>query len=164
VAFLVEKRAHFPAKPAYLDEIRLTIRRHTVDYTITFDGGSRNNGSPDAEGYGSYEISTATGRTEIIRLTFPAGTTNNEAEYKSLIASLEDLVGRIQRANRAVGGFTLELRGDSALVLNQVQGTWKTKKEHLRPLRDRAQALIALFKSLEFVWQPREESVQVLGH
>jgi ribonuclease HI len=63
-----------------------------------------------------------------------------------------------------VGEFTLEIRGDSALVLNQVQGTWKTKKGHLRPLRDRAQAIIALFKEVEFVWQPREESVEVLGH
>ena len=135
-----------------------------TDYTITFDGGSKNNGSPDAEGYGSYKISTATGRAEIIRLTFPAGTTNNEAEYKSLIAALEDLIGRIQRANRPVGEFTLEIRGDSALVLNQVQGTWKTKKEHLRPLRDRAQAIIALFKEVQLVWQPREESVDVLGH
>jgi ribonuclease HI len=135
-----------------------------VDYTITFDGGSRNNGSAKSEAYGSYKISTATGRTEIIRLTFPAGATNNEAEYKSLIAALEDLIGRIQRANRPVGEFSLEIRGDSALVLNQVQGTWKTKKEHLRPLRDRAQALLALFKEVEFVWQPREESVEVLGH
>ena len=135
-----------------------------ADYTITFDGGSRNNGSPDALGYGSYKVSTAIGRSEIIRLTFPAGTTNNEAEYKSLIAALEDLMGRIQRANRPVGEFTLQVRGDSALVVNQVQGTWQTKKEHLRPLRDRAQAIIALFKQVEFVWQPREDSVQVLGH
>ena len=77
---------------------------------------------------------------------------------------MEDLIGRIQCANRPVGEFTLQIRGDSALVLNQVQGTWKTKKEHLRPLRDRAQAIIALFKEVEFVWQPREKSVEVLGH
>ena len=134
-----------------------------MDYTITFDGGSRNNGSVNSEAYGSYRICTAS-RNEIIRLTFPAGTTNNEAEYKSLIAALEDLIGRIQRANRPVGDFTLEIRGDSALVVNQVQGTWKTKKEHLRPLRDTAQAIIALFKEVEFVWQPREETVEVLGH
>ena len=134
-----------------------------MDYLIIFDGGSRNNGSPNSEAYGSYQLSVA-GKQEIKRLHFPSGTTSNEAEYKSLIAALEDLIGRIQRANRPVGEFTLEIRGDSALVLNQVQGTWETKKEHLRPLRDRAQAIIALFKEVEFVWQPREESVQVLGH
>ena len=143
-----------------------------MDYVIIFDGGSKNNGSPDAEGYGSYQLSVISsrskaeraGKQEIKRLQFPAGTTSNEAEYKSLITALEDLIGRIQRANRPVGEFTLEIRGDSALVLNQVQGTWKTKQEHLRPLRDRAQAIIALFKEVEFVWQPREETVQVLGH
>jgi hypothetical protein len=41
---------------------------------------------------------------------------------------------------------------------------WKTKQEYLRPLRDRAQAIIALFKSVKFVWQPREKSAEVLGH
>jgi ribonuclease HI len=96
-------------------------------------------------------------------LQFSSGT-NNEAEYMALIAALEDLIGRIERANRAAGQYTLEIRGDSALVLNQVQGTWKTRQEHLRPLRDRAQAIIALFKRVEFVWQPREKSVEVLGH
>jgi ribonuclease HI len=134
-----------------------------VDYRIIFDGGSKNNGSHDAEGYGSYQLSVA-GKREIKRLQFPAGTTNNEAEYQSLIAALEDLLGRIQHANRAAGDFTLEIRGDSALVINQVQGTWKTRQKHLRPLRDRAQAIIALFKEVEFVWQPREETVEVLGH
>ena len=134
-----------------------------MDYTIIFDGGSRNNGSPGAEAYGSYQLSVA-GKQDIKRLTFQEGATNNEAEYKSLIAALEDLITRINKANRSAGEFTLEIRGDSALVINQVQGTWKTKKEHLRPLRDQAQAIIALFKQVEFMWQPREESVQVLGH
>jgi ribonuclease HI len=134
-----------------------------MDYQIIFDGGSRNNGSPNSEGYGSYQLSV-TGKQETKRLRFPAGTTSNEAEYKSLIAALEDLIGRIQRANRPVGEYTLEIRGDSALVLNQVQGTWQTKKQHLRPLRDRAQAVVALFKEVEFVWHPREESMKVLGH
>jgi ribonuclease HI len=134
-----------------------------MDYLIIFDGCSRNNGSPKAEAYGSYQLSV-TGKQDIKRLQFQAGTTNNEAEYKSLIAALEDLLDRIQHANRAAGEFTLEIRGDSALVINQVQGTWQTRQQHLRPLRDRAQAIIALFKEVEFVWQPREESVKVLGH
>ncbi len=57
-----------------------------MDYLIIFDGGSRNNGSPKAEAYGSYQITTATGRSETKRLQFSTGTTNNKAEYKSLIA------------------------------------------------------------------------------
>jgi ribonuclease HI len=85
-------------------------------------------------------------------LRFSAGSTPNGTEYKPLIAALENLIGHIRRANRPVGELTLEIRGDSALVLNQVQGAWKIKKGHLRSLRDRAQAIIALFKEVEFVW------------
>jgi ribonuclease HI len=133
-----------------------------MDYLIIFDGGSKRNGAPDAEAYGSYQLS-ARGKQEIKRLQFPSGT-SNEAEYKALIAALEDLITRIHKANRFAGEFTLEIRGDSALVINQVQGIWRTKKGHLRPLRDRAQAIITRFKEVEFVWQPREESVRVLGH
>lgn len=138
-----------------------------MDYTIIFDGGSRNNGS---ETYGSYQLS-ANGKQEIKRLKFPGpdartgpSGTNNEAEYRALIAALEDLITRIHKANRSAGEFTLEIRGDSALVINQVQGTWRTRQEHLRSLRDRAQAIIARFEQVEFVWQPRQESVRVLGH
>ncbi len=133
-----------------------------MDYTIIFDGGSRNNGSPNAQAYGSYQLS-ANGKQEIKRLKFPSGT-SNEAEYRALIAALEDLITRIHKANRSAGEFTLEIRGDSALVINQVQGTWRTRQEHLRSLRDRAQAIIARFEQVEFVWQPRQESVRVLGH
>ena len=34
----------------------------SIDYTITFDGGSRNNGSQVAEAYGSYHIQARDGR------------------------------------------------------------------------------------------------------
>ncbi len=49
------------------------------------------------------------------------------------------------------------------MVINQVQGMWKAKQDHLRPLRNRAQQIIVLFKQVEFVRQPREKSVEVLG-
>jgi ribonuclease HI len=82
-----------------------------MDYLIIFDGGSRNNGSPDAEAYGSYHIKTAAGRGEIKRIQFWKGTTNNETEYKSLIVALRELMGRSERANRAVSQYTMEIRG-----------------------------------------------------
>jgi hypothetical protein len=43
----------------------------SIDYTITFDGGSRNNGSQVAEAYGSYHIQARDGRERIARLQFP---------------------------------------------------------------------------------------------
>jgi ribonuclease HI len=135
-----------------------------VDYLIIFDGGSRNNGSPGAEAYDSYQTTTATGRTETKRLQFSTGTTNNEAEYKSLIAPWRTCWDVLSGPTVLWASTPWRFGGGSALVLDQVQGMWKTKKEHLRPLRDRAQAIIAPFKQVEFVWHPREESVEVLGH
>jgi hypothetical protein len=41
-----------------------------MDYLIIFDGGSKRNGAPDAEAYGSYQLSVA-GKQEIKRLQFP---------------------------------------------------------------------------------------------
>jgi ribonuclease HI len=57
------------------------------------DGGSRHNGSPNAEAYGSYQLAM-TGKQETKCLQFSRGT-NNEVEYMALIAALEDLTGRI---------------------------------------------------------------------
>ena len=73
-----------------------------MDYTITFDGGSKNNGTPDAQGYGSYQINTRTGQSVIERLEFGPGVTNSEAEYHALIGGLVDLVERIGRERQAI--------------------------------------------------------------
>jgi ribonuclease HI len=75
-----------------------------------------------------------------------------------------DLLERIQARGRSASEFTLEVIGDSALMLNQVQGTWKCKKEHLRPLRDYAQQLAGCFKEVKWTWVNRECNVEVLGH
>ena len=106
----------------------------SIDYTITFDGGSRNNGSQVAEAYGSYHIQARDGRERIARLQFPTGSTNNEAEYQSLIASLEDLVGVIKSAGKSPNCYAVTVTGDSQVVINQVTGRWKVKAPNLVPL------------------------------
>ncbi len=135
---------------------------HTMpaDYTITFDGGSRGN---PGQGYGSYELRTAT-KHEIVRLTFSARETNNEAEYKTLIGGLKDLIGRIEGRGEQPTTYTLAVRGDSQLVINQVCGTWKVKTPHMRPLHAEAVALLARFKQADVRWHRRDHSVDVLGH
>ena len=135
-----------------------------IDYTLTFDGGCKNNGDPNAQAYGSYQLKTRTGQEVVERLEFSTGTTNNQAEYHALIGGLVDLLERIQKHDRFAADFTLEVIGDSALVLNQVQGMWKCKKEHLRPLRDHAQQLAGCFKEVKFTWVNSEHNVTVLGH
>jgi ribonuclease HI len=133
-----------------------------ADYTIVFDGGSRGN---PGQGYGSYALTrNQDGKLRRRRLRFGDLVTSNQAEYQALIAALEDLIGTVLKAGRSPKDFSVEIRGDSRLVLRQLDGSWKTKSLNLMPLRDRAEELLAELGSYELTWQPREESVKVLGH
>jgi ribonuclease HI len=133
-----------------------------ADYTIVFDGGSRGN---PGQGYGSYALTrNQDGKLRRRRLRFGDQVTSNQAEYQALIAALEDLIGTVLKAGRSPKDFSVEIRGDSRLVLRQLDGSWKTKSLNLMPLRDRAEELLAELGSYELTWQPREESVKVLGH
>lgn len=133
-----------------------------TDYTIVFDGGSHGNPGP---GYGSYIlVRNEDSKTRKKRLRFADPLTSNEAEYRSLIAAVEDLIGTIVKAGRSPADFSVEIKGDSRLVLNQVEGSWKIKSLNLLPLLDRAEQLLAQMGSFEVTWQPREESVKLLGH
>jgi ribonuclease HI len=99
-----------------------------------------------------------------VRLEFPTGTTNNVAEWKSLIAALKDLMARIEKAGKSPSSYTVEAKGDSQLVINQASGNRKVKQPHLRPLKDEAVGLLARFKSFSLVWWPRSKSIELLGH
>ena len=133
-----------------------------TDYTIIFDGGSRGN---PGQGYGSYALRrNEDGKLRRSRLRFGDQVTSNQAEYQALIAALEDLIDTIKKARRSPGGFSVDIRGDSRLVMRQLDGSWKTKSLTLMPLRDRAEELVAQMGSVELTWQPREESVRILGH
>jgi ribonuclease HI len=129
-----------------------------ADYLLVFDGGSL--GNPGA-GYGSYALFEGNGPGSAQRLNFPGALTNNEAEYQTLLAALRDLLNRL--GDRAAGS-TLEVRGDSALVIQQVLGAWKAKDERMRALRDEARGLLRRFARWRLVQQPREDTVRVLGH
>jgi ribonuclease HI len=132
------------------------------DYILTFDGGSKGN---PGWGYGSYAITRVQDGSQLIeRLDLGDNYTNNEAEYDTLIAGLEDLIQRIERAREQPQAYSLEVRGDSTLVLNQVQGKWQAKDPRMRERRGRSLRLLRRFDSVDLKIQPREESVRVLGH
>jgi ribonuclease HI len=122
---------------------------------LVFDGGTSCNGSRVSDSYGSFKINDAAP----VRVTFPKGLTNNEAEYGSLIAGLEAVAKMFPPESTVV-----EVHGDSALVINQVNGDWNVKQEHLRPLCWKAQELADQFKDITFEWWPRKKSVELLGH
>ena len=133
-----------------------------TDFTIIFDGGSQ--GNPGA-GYGSYALTRADdGKRDVVRLDFGRVMTNNEAEYETLIAGLQGLTERVEASGRSPSDVSVEARGDSALVIHQVEGTWETKDDRMRLLRNRVRDLLRRFKAHRLVLQSRDESVRVLGH
>ena len=109
---------------------------------VTFDGGSRGN---PGQGYCVIRVCPQQPQPHIERREYLGVLTNNQAEYRTLIAALEYILDVITRTQREPGQFVLDIAGDSALVINQVQGTWKVKQPELRPLADRCRELLARF-------------------
>ena len=95
------------------------------DYFLSTDGGSAANGSAESLGYGSYFLVCRSGQKKMVRLDFGRGVTNNEAEYRTLIAGLKDLFGRIQRAGTSPSGYSLLVHTDSQLMVGQLTQGWK---------------------------------------
>lgn len=127
-------------------------------WEIVFDGGSLGN---PGKGYGSYDVRTGGSSVRLQREDFGNDVTNNQAEYRTLIEALRWLAAHLgERANDA----HVVVRGDSQLVLNQLNGTWRVKNEGLRPLYDEARRLRLAFGKSSLVWQPRAKSVERLGH
>jgi ribonuclease HI len=76
--------------------------------------------------------------------------TNNVAEYRALISGLEKA--------HELGATEVDVRGDSALVVNQVNGKWRIKEPHLRPLREHAVRALAAFDRWTLRHVPRERN------
>lgn len=158
---LAQLRERYPDDDApVLQQGRLPLSDWTgpVDYLIVFDGGSRGNPGP---GYGSYVIFDARGEGRPVRLEFADEVTNNEAEYQTLLAALRDLR---QRVASAADQLAIKILGDSQLVIQQVKGEWKTKEPRLRALRTEVLAELRRFKAYRLAYQPREDTLRVLGH
>ena len=132
------------------------------DYLAVCDGGSLGHGSEN-QGYGSYQLSTRDGQKQTVRLDLGTAT-NNEAEYRTLIAALKDLVSRITRAGMSPSDYSLLVHTDSQLVVGQLTQSWKVKAANLRPLASEAASLVQAFGRCELVKVPRDEIVRVLGH
>lgn len=129
-------------------------------FTLIFDGGSKGNPGPS---YGSFVLRGPQQREDPARLRFGRGT-NNEAEYRTLIEGVRAALTAIEELGLNPGQTSLEIRGDSQLVLNQLSGRWKAKDARMRSLRDQARSLLKPFGTVTYRHQPRARSVAVLGH
>lgn len=111
------------------------------------DGGARGNPGPagigvvlkDPSGNVIGEIAEGIGHA-----------TNNVAEYKALIAGLEMALAK--------GVRDIDIFLDSELVVSQLKGDWKIKKDTLRALAIQARRLMGRFESSSISHVPREEN------
>ncbi|MEI6252880.1 MAG: reverse transcriptase-like protein, partial [Mycobacteriaceae bacterium] len=115
---------------------------------VEADGGSR--GNPGPAGFGA--VVWAEDHTTVLAEHGQAigVTTNNVAEYRGLIAGLEEA--------RRLGAGEVAVRMDSKLVVEQMSGRWKVKHPGMAELHQRARALASTFDSVSFAWIPREQN------
>lgn len=112
---------------------------------IEADGGSR--GNPGPAGYGAV-VWTADRATVLAESKQAIGrATNNVAEYRGLIAGLDDAV--------KMGATEVSVLMDSKLVVEQMSGRWKVKHPDLVELHAQAQALASRFRRISYAWVPR---------
>ncbi len=128
---------------------------------VIFDGGSRGN---PGQGYGSYALRWPGETQQVVRLQFGDRATNNEAEYDTLITALEAILKRLRDAGADPSTARLDIRGDSLLVINQVQGTWQCKEARLQTRCQQARKLLQQFGEWRLQHHDRSKSVDVLGH
>ena len=76
--------------------------------------------------------------------------TNNEAEYESLIFGIEMLI-----ENKL---FNANIFSDSQLVVNQVNGIYKIKNDRMKLLHQRATNLLSSLNDWTFDYIPREKN------
>lgn len=118
---------------------------------IYCDGGARGNPGPAA--IGAVVLDPATEPpAQLATVSERIGvTTNNVAEYRSLIAALEAAAPFHARA--------VTVKADSQLVVRQLQGRYRVKQAHLQPLYEEARALLRRYDEVELVHVPREQNV-----
>ncbi len=113
---------------------------------VEADGGSRGNPGPAA--FGAVVRDGDTGQVLIEVAETIGETTNNVAEYRGLIAGLEQALSIDPEAQ-------IEARLDSKLVVEQMSGRWSIKNAGLRELALRARNLQA---NVAYTWVPRADN------
>jgi ribonuclease H / adenosylcobalamin/alpha-ribazole phosphatase len=119
-----------------------------VKVVIEADGGSR--GNPGPAGYGAV-VWDAERSTVLAETKQSIGhATNNVAEYRALIAGLDDAA--------KLGATEAAVFMDSKLVVEQMSGRWKVKHPDLVELHAEARTLASRFARISYAWVPRERN------
>jgi len=126
-------------------DLKMSITR----VTIYSDGAARGNPGPAAIGA---IIKDEQGRY-IATISRRIGTTtNNQAEYRAVIAALEKVV--------TLGAGKVILNSDSELIVRQVKGQYRVKNASLKPLHQKVQQLISLLEDFTIKHIPRQQNTE----
>ncbi|RUM30463.1 MAG: ribonuclease H [Aquifex sp.] len=112
---------------------------------LYFDGAAKGNPGPAGIGYvliiekRKYTHSKAVGEK-----------TNNQAEYLALIEGMKKA--------KELGVKELVVKGDSQLVIRQMEGKFKVKNANVKPLFKEAKELENYFEKVTYEWIPRKEN------
>jgi len=116
-------------------------------FIIYTDGGARGNPGPAGIGVAIYDSQR---RPVATVAEYLGETTNNQAEYRAVIAALEKAA--------ALGGEELEFYLDSELVVKQLNREYKVKNKELAPLFLKIHNLSVAFPKISYRHVPREEN------
>lgn len=117
---------------------------------IYCDGASKGNPGPSSLGvWATNKNGDGNSGDPVFEISENIGiTTNNQAEWRSLLRGLQEAVKRTEEE--------VEVYMDSELVVLQVKGVYKVKKPEFKPYWEEAQAHIKKFKKFSIQHIPRE--------
>ncbi len=78
--------------------------------------------------------------------------TNNQAEYRAIIAALEEAV--------RLGIKQVDIKMDSELVVKQISGEYRVKKATLKPLYQQVKQLLGLLEGFTITHIPRQQNTE----
>ena len=116
---------------------------------IYADGASRGNPGPAAIGV---TIKDKRGKLITFISQCIGRATNNQAEYRAIIAALEE-------ATR-LGVKQVDIKMDSELVVKQINGEYRVKKATLKPLYQQVKQLQSRLKTFTITYIPRQQNTE----
>ena len=129
---------------------------------LTFDGGAlKEAGEGFGKGYGSYNI-RINGESEPIfsklKETYGNELSNNQAEYMSLIRGIKKVIELYGE------DIKLQIKGDSQLVINHINGSYRVKSPNMIPLYQETMALLNRLTEYDIEFWRRVNSEIEFGH
>ncbi|MBI2077375.1 MAG: ribonuclease HI family protein [Euryarchaeota archaeon] len=119
--------------------------------TIHFDG-SANPNAPKVGGVRGIGVVIYDGERVVKEISekLPGLGSSNSAEYEAIIRGVEEAL--------KMGADEVVVRGDSQLVIRQIEGKYRVLEPKLRPLYEKIANLSYKFKAFQVQWVPREQN------